>query len=203
IHSNLPTKLQKLQYSSNIIDQYEICHFCQFESRIVPDGLSKNYPKNIRFDLLPNRINKFLSQLLEIVNKNRKSTFWDSALDVYNKAGHNGARKPTSVMARFQKFLPGYYGSKGASIILKTLISLFIDSKKLSSDMIIPLKPLDYLAEVLVPETAIRLIAEDQNIKLDEAKNVMEDSVDFGLYVHDVEDDDIEVLVNEIIPKSL
>jgi hypothetical protein len=37
----------------------------------------------------------------------------------------------------------------------------------------------------LVPETAIRLIAEDLGgIPLDMAKNVMNDSVEFGFYVH-------------------
>jgi hypothetical protein len=38
----------------------------------------------------------------------------------------------------------------------------------------------------LVPETAIRLIAEDyKGISLNDAKEIMIDSVDFGLYVHD------------------
>ncbi|CAG8668136.1 6575_t:CDS:2, partial [Racocetra persica] len=161
IHSDeLPTQLQKLQYSSNVVDQYEICRFYNSESVIVPDGLRKNYPKDIDFDQLPNR--------------------------------NNRARNPIVVMGRFQTFLPGYYGSRGASVIFKTLISLFIDLKKLSSDMTFPQKPLDYLTEVLVPETAIRLIADDRNITLDEAAKVMADSVDFGLYIHDVEDDDME-----------
>ena len=43
-----------------------------------------------------------------------------------------------------------------------------------------------YLVQVLVPETAIRLIAEDfRGISLDAAKKIMIDSVEFGLYVYD------------------
>ncbi|CAG8806382.1 25055_t:CDS:1, partial [Dentiscutata erythropus] len=64
---------------------------------------------------------------------------------------------------------PGYYGTRGASIIFKTLISLFIESKMLSLAMTSLQKSLNYLVEVHIPETAIRLIAEDRNISLDEA----------------------------------
>jgi hypothetical protein len=60
--------------------------------------------------------------------------------------------------------------------------------------MTFPQKPLEYLAEVLVPETAIRLIAQDQNITLEEAAKIMEDSIEFGMYMHDVEEEDIKFL---------
>ena len=44
---------------------------------------------------------------------------------------------------------------------------------------------MDFLQEVLVPETALRLILQDKNnITLEEAKKIMEDSGDFGDYVH-------------------
>ncbi|CAG8785830.1 15442_t:CDS:2, partial [Racocetra fulgida] len=52
---------------------------------IVPDGLRKNYPKNIEFDQLPNRINKLFPQLFEIVTKKTKSTYRDLAMEVYNE----------------------------------------------------------------------------------------------------------------------
>ena len=49
-----------------------------------------------------------------------------------------------------------------------------------------PLKPLDYIQEVLVPETAIRLIFEDigGNYSLETAREIMIASSDFGEYVH-------------------
>ena len=41
------------------------------------------------------------------------------------------------------------------------------------------------MQEVLVPEIALRLISQDKgNITLDEARKIMEDSGDFGDYVH-------------------
>ncbi|RIB00950.1 hypothetical protein C2G38_2232309 [Gigaspora rosea] len=101
-------------------------------------------------------------------------------------------------MGKFELFQSGYYGFKGSYTILNTLVTLFIDSKRLSSNMTLPLKPLEYLGEVLVPETAVRLIAQDRNITLVEAAEVMRDTIAFGMYVHDMEDDDISNLEDYI-----
>ncbi|CAG8854851.1 9555_t:CDS:2, partial [Gigaspora margarita] len=97
-------------------------------------------------------------------------------------------------IGKFELFQPGYYGFKGSYTILNTLVTLFIDSKKLSLNMTLPLKPLEYLGEVLVPETGIRLIAQDRNITLVEVAEVMRDSIAFGMYVCDMEDNDISNL---------
>ena len=43
----------------------------------------------------------------------------------------------------------------------------------LTSDLVFPKKPVDYLQEVLVPETALRLISQDKgNISLEEARKL-------------------------------
>ena len=43
--------------------------------------------------------------------------------------------------------------------------------------------------QVLIPETGIRLIAENfGNISLDVAKEIMVDSIEFGFYVHEDSD---------------
>ena len=55
----------------------------------------------------------------------------------------------------------------------------------LTNDLVFPKKPVDYLQEVLVPETALRLISQDKgNISLEEARNIMVDSANFGDYIH-------------------
>ena len=53
--------------------------------------------------------------------------------------------------------------------------------------MSFPLKPMDYLYEVLVPEVAIRLIKDDYggNITLERAREILTDSVVFGVCMHD------------------
>ncbi|CAG8761682.1 34693_t:CDS:1, partial [Racocetra persica] len=81
---------------------------------------------------------------------------------------------------------PGYYGFKGLAVILQTLTEMFVETKILTTNLCAPQSSSQYLAQVLVPETAIRLIAEDfDNISLEAAKNIMVDSVEFGQYVHD------------------
>lgn len=75
------------------------------------------------------------------------------------------------------------------AVILKTLTEIFVQTRILTVDLCSPQSSSQYLAQVLVPETAIRLIAEDyMNISLDVAKEIMIDSIDFGLYVHDDSD---------------
>ncbi|CAG8505585.1 18701_t:CDS:2 [Racocetra persica] len=148
----LPAHLQQLQ-TLNIVDQFEICQFHTAEATIVPDGLSKNYPKVIDFKQLPERVKNLYPELWMIITKKAESIFRNTAIE------NQAARIP--LIEKFEKFQSGYYGFKGMHIILRTLGTFFIESKKLSSNMIYPLSPMEYLVEVLVPETAIRLIARD------------------------------------------
>ena len=54
-----------------------------------------------------------------------------------------------------------------------------------------PLNPNDYIYQVLAPETAIMLISQDRGgISHEVARNIMEDSLEFGFYVHDIDVDD-------------
>ncbi|CAG8605266.1 16862_t:CDS:2, partial [Dentiscutata erythropus] len=173
-------------------DQFEICWFHTAEATIVPDGLSKNYSKVIDFDQLPEHVKNLYPELWKIVTKKTESTFRNTAIE--NRA----ARTP--LMEKFEKFQPDYYGFKEMYIILRTLRTLFVESKKLFSNMIFPLSPMEYLAEVLVPETAIRLIAQDRNISLLESAEIMKDSTNFGMYIHDVEENNIyEIIDNSLL----
>ena len=63
-------------------------------------------------------------------------------------------------------------------MFLKTNILTFETSK--------PLKPVDYLHEILVPEAIIRLIVQDFNgkLSLEEAREIMKNSADFGAYIY-------------------
>ncbi len=66
---------------------------------------------------------------------------------------------------------------------------MFIQTKTLSANLCAPQSSSQYLAQVLVPETGIRLIVEDfGNISLDVAKEIMVDSIEFGFYVHEDSD---------------
>ena len=66
------------------------------------------------------------------------------------------------------------------------LIELFLNSNLLTPIISFPLKPQNYIQEILVPETAMRLIHEDigGNSSLEIAREIMIASSDFGDYVH-------------------
>jgi RTC4-like domain len=75
------------------------------------------------------------------------------------------------------------------AVILKTLTEMFVQINILTVKHSTPQSSSQYLAQVLVPETTIRLIAKDYvNISLDVAKEIMIESIEFGLYVHDDDD---------------
>ena len=71
-------------------------------------------------------------------------------------------------------------------IIETVLTKLFLETNILTFETSKPLKPVDYLHEILVPEVITRLIIQDFNEKLslEEARNIMKNSSDFGAYVH-------------------
>ena len=58
---------------------------------------------------------------------------------------------------------------------------MFIDSSILTLEQTSPLKPIDFIYEVLVPEVALRLIRDDYNnsITLEYAKEMADDEDDF------------------------
>ena len=65
---------------------------------------------------------------------------------------------------------------------------MFLKTNILTADNCYPQSPHNYINNVLVPETAMGLISEDfGGISLDKANKIMIDSVDFGLYVHDID----------------
>ncbi len=77
--------------------------------------------------------------------------------------------------------------------MFRILASMFIESQILTPERAHPQKPVEYIQQVLIPETAMRLIQQDRSalqqrdVTLEEAQAVMTHSVEFGGYVHDVE----------------
>jgi hypothetical protein len=184
------------------------------ETNIVPLGVRAGYPLNIDFEAIPNRIEDMKEDLQNIIRGQLESWFRNLALSVYNEVGSRKATTPMVLMGRSEElrvrvfkiliyymlifivimltanilFLkPGYYGSKGEIVIATALTKLFIETKILTPEVSKPLKPIDYLHEILVPEVVIRLIIQDfnENLSLEEARGIMKNSADFGAYIHD------------------
>ncbi|KNZ49368.1 uncharacterized protein VP01_5064g1 [Puccinia sorghi] len=88
-------------------------------------------------------------------------------------------------MGSFGVEQPGYYGVQGYEVIYLTLASMFMSPAALNETARLahPLSPDYFIRKVLVPETALRLIAEDLNTVLTDplVYKTLEDSRAYGL----------------------
>ncbi|KAF9537917.1 hypothetical protein EC957_007509 [Mortierella hygrophila] len=181
---------QRLFSKITAVEKFEFCRIHEAEKNIVPAGLERNYPLFIRFDELPDRIRRMEPALLGIIRGTVASPYLDRALASYRTLGH-GARNPQAILAGVQMTLPGYYGSKGSSKIVEVLVKMFIETQILTNESARPQVPIEYIQQVLVPETGVRLILEDRRggiggggdegegeLTVEEAQAIMLDSVE-------------------------
>lgn len=80
---------------------------------------------------------------------------------------------------------PGYYGHRGSFYIMEKLNQVFLKTNELDKTKCSPLTPIEYIQQVLVPETGIRLIKQDLNLmNLNDASKVMKESTEYGSIVY-------------------
>ncbi|RCH81925.1 hypothetical protein CU097_003583 [Rhizopus azygosporus] len=162
-------------------DKKMICKTHKRELELKPRAREKGYPETIDFDKLASRIIAFKDDLLVIIDGKAESDFALEAKRVIDQVGANKARDTTEMMNQFEATLPGYYGMKGAEKMMETLCQLFLD-KELTKQKCWPLKPIEYIQQVLVPECGVRLIQQDMGVESDKAKEIMKESVEYSLY---------------------
>ena len=75
-------------------------------------------------------------------------------------------------------------------IISQVIYNMFVNTNLLYPALTVPQTIPEYIQEVLISETGIRLIQEDFNsITVEEARKIMQDSIDFGDYLYDIENE--------------
>ena len=86
------------------------------------------------------------------------------------------------------------YGELGYVIIHQTLCDMFPPAD-FHPDATLPLTPPDFITLVLVPEAALRLIADDLSLPRDKALETLRESVEYGvaMFPADEEEHDMEV----------
>ncbi|KAF8124444.1 nuclear condensing complex subunit [Boletus edulis] len=162
-----------------------------FESHQLPIATQRGWPKTIDFAKVPARVQEMKKELEAIVldmdvspndgvGPRSKSTFW---IQVKNGVKKQGSRTMLAVKGQFTSFeksQPGYYGEQGSAIIHQTLFDLFPPSA-FNMSLVEPLTLIEFIQLVLVPEVAIRLIAEDLSVNMDEALRTLHDSAKYGV----------------------
>ncbi|KAI8335327.1 RTC4-like domain-containing protein [Chlamydoabsidia padenii] len=176
-------------------DKYRFCQLHKLELKVKPAGIKSGFPIDVDFDGLKARVEILLPVLKQVVDGVLSSPYRDIALKAYKDQGTNKARSTTGVLTRFEKTIPGYYGPKGASIIMTTISDALLHTGYITGLKTKPQLPIEYIQQVLVPETGWRLIQDDMRKGQDypdnkQAMKVMMASVDFGTMVYPSNDDD-------------
>ncbi|ORZ02803.1 hypothetical protein BCR43DRAFT_482195 [Syncephalastrum racemosum] len=206
---NLSGKKIVVRRPVSSMEQFYFCRLHRIECELKPLGRERKYPSSMHFESLANRIQRLRGELMDVIRRKIDSPFRKTAQDAYQELGKNRARSSMGMMARFDETLPGYYGSKGASIILDTLNTMFLKTQILKPEDCAPQLPLEFIQQVLVPETGVRLIRQDLiNRRLkklgkgntvspkemkaytEEAFKVMRESVEYGSLVYPASQDD-------------
>ncbi|KAI7898068.1 RTC4-like domain-containing protein [Cokeromyces recurvatus] len=176
------------------------CRLHKLELVIKPQGAKEQYPCTIRFHELPERIVKYDKELRQIIKNKIPSHYRQIAEGAYLKLGENKARGTMGMMHHFEASLPGYYGPRGASVILETLSKMYLeDSDVLKTQLKSPQLPMEFLQQVLVPEVGVRLIRDDlfkkYGVKPEmtrRAQEIIEESREYGNAMFPVENQDIQ-----------
>ncbi|KAI9244315.1 RTC4-like domain-containing protein, partial [Helicostylum pulchrum] len=188
---------------SRYISTEEKDEFCQLHYKelvVKPDGVDKGYPIKIDFDVIPQRISKFSKELEDIISKEIQSDYRKIAAEAYREQGITQARSAMSVLQRFHWTLPGYYGPKGSAIIIQALSDMYLKTGYLKKHLVSQQLPLEFIQQVLVPETGLRLIRQDLHKKsttppsdsTSKAKQIMIDSCDYGSIVFPMDQSNID-----------
>ncbi|KAK9237618.1 RTC4-like domain-containing protein [Lipomyces kononenkoae] len=164
---------------------YAICTSHRREATLA-ESSGKNYPTELDEGVLAERAEKYVSILSDIINENRPSVFQERA-----KASGlvQGGRRMDALLQMengLDDLLPGYYGLKGSSVLLRVALRSSENEIRRASRRnrwITNVSITGYASAVLVPELAIRLIMEDQNVDEEKAEMIRQDSLEYGRIV--------------------
>ncbi|TDL13431.1 hypothetical protein BD410DRAFT_689038, partial [Rickenella mellea] len=176
-----PRKTNPLGLKADVKQFVAVCQRHRFETKYLTMAKAAGWPTEIDFEALPTRISAMRESLQKIVDGVEPSPFLE---DVEHDIRANGTRMALSLKGDFQTFdriQPGYYGLRGRFIITNALYNLFLGKKEpLESGLLTPER---YVDLVLLPETAVRLIALDMGIGRQAAMVVMKNSAKFGQHM--------------------
>ena len=141
------------------------------------------------------RLESYHPQIEEML-RGDKSSFYRNVFEDTVRAGKTRTLKQAMLQgADVEDMTPGYYGSRGAKMVVDNIIARF--STKLrrlaGSDKLISAGGVSgYVQAVLAPELAVMLVMDDMRVDEDGAREILRESVDIGNLLNEEED---EVLV--------
>jgi uncharacterized Zn finger protein (UPF0148 family) len=193
VDSLLLSKIDQAPQRLSLKKQQDFCHRHRV-TEATPVWKKRGYP-NIDWEVLEiERIPKHTAHLRDVLRVKRKSFFLSQLESALGK--FKGNRKMIRNYLTYDvKDGTGYYGPKGASIMVKHIQSAL--SKELSDmckDKLVQAAGIGgFVVAVLVPELSLKLVMEDMGIKQEtKGRKFLEESSELGRLLHP-DDDHIEL----------
>jgi hypothetical protein len=151
------------------------------------EWIDKRYP-TINWSDLDTRLTENHSFIKDLLDG--APSHYRNILDEQVRAGKD--RTLLQAVQNSNVFIPGYYGSRGLRAMSENIMSKFSPHLRRIAvkDRLVAARGVTgYVQNVLVPELAVKLIAEDMGLEVEEARQVMRDSAGLGdLLNEEVED---------------
>lgn len=147
--------------------------------------INKGYPAvNVDWANVLTRCERYIPQITDIIQGNCPSVYRQQLSD--DKALSSGKR--ANMDTDFGSILPGYYGPRGSSIFLEWLtmhLGRMVRSQEAKDEQIRKGGEITFIQNVLVPELAVLLVAEDMSIGVNEALNIVKKTIKLGETLND------------------
>ncbi|KAI1383474.1 uncharacterized protein F4822DRAFT_420756 [Hypoxylon trugodes] len=176
----------------NIRKQTEFCRKHKRQTALNSRS-QKGYPK-INWDTLDTRLKAHQGFLKEILEGTRESYF----REVLKENVESG--KNRTLLKTDDSLTPGYYGPRGlramTEYIMRTLSSV-VRKRAIEDRLVSARGHTAYVQVVLVPELAVRLIMEDMDVAEEDAREIMQDSIEVGELLYEDAGDVVAAISDE------
>lgn len=141
------------------------------------------------------RIQRFRDELVAVVRRERPSAFRDAADAAVAKGEGRNLKTTSEQDEALAAMSVGYYGPRGRRLMEGWVTKELADEIRLQAgrDRLIGFKTVSgFIQEVLVPELAMRLVAEDLDVGEARAREVLRESGEIGELVNGVDEGEDE-----------
>ncbi|KAL9015420.1 MAG: hypothetical protein Q9185_007179 [Variospora sp. 1 TL-2023] len=154
---------------------------------------AKGYP-SVDWNSFPQRLAKYDSALTDVLS-GTTSSFYRNSYEDQVKAGVNRTLQQTLMSGSNSEDLKrGYYGTKGARMIMDHLMSRFaarIRRRAATDKLVSAAGVAGFVQAVLAPELVVMLVKDDMQVDEEQARVVLEESSEIGHLLNEEEDETI------------
>ncbi|KAI2602364.1 hypothetical protein GGR54DRAFT_624576 [Hypoxylon sp. NC1633] len=169
--------------------------FCRLHKRqaALKSRTQKGYP-TIKWKSLDARFDKHQGFLKDILEGTQQSHYSDVL------KGNVESGKNRTLLKTDDSLTPGYYGPRGlramTEYIMRTLSSV-VRKRAVEERLVSARGYTGYVQAVLVPELAVRLIMEDMDVAEEDAREILQDSIEIGELLYEEAGDVIAGISDE------